>query len=662
VSWFSAVPVIAACVAIMFVPGLLVTYLFGLRGIAAWAIAPVIPIAVATVGAIVAPALGVRLSLWVLLVPSIVIALVVGLVSFLLRRKYPARTPDDRGLTYAILAGLGVALVVGVITAKLSITDADNFAATFDAVFHYHALAYILDTGNGSALTVGTLGLPGAKASFYPVAWHDLAAILQTMTGTTIPVVGNVITVVTALLVWPLACMLLARQLFGPAKLAIGVTGALSIAFPAFPWTLMGYGTLWPNILGLALVPAGLAVLMSIANLAKDDAIGRGRAWLIMPVLLVATLVAHPNALFSLAVLAIPILVLWLFMFVRDQQRAGRLVRGLVIGGVLVVGALVFAYVVNKLPMVNGIKATRWPATQDVSQAFGEALLNATNRKPAAWLLSIVVLIGVVSCIRQGTRRWLIACHALSVGLYVLAAGIANDQTSRLTGFWYNDSWRLAAMVPITGVPLAVIGVLAVTVAIRNKVGALSRIKLPEFAKSRTAIAWALVVVFAGVTAGFYAEEKAAFVEESYAQLDGGGNQKMVTADKLALMDDAQRIVPPDAVIAANPWIGATALWPLEDRKLLIPNLDPFMMPPDQAYLAEHLNFARIDQKACSLIAKLNVQYLMTGVVKLTGPDDPRMPYFRGLREPMDTKGFQLVAQRGPNKLFKITACDASRP
>jgi hypothetical protein len=662
VSWFSAVPVIATAVAIMFVPGLLVNYLFGLRGIAAWAIAPVIPISVASVGAIIAPMLGVRLSIWVLVVPSVLIAVVIGLLAFLLRRRLPARAPDERGMTFAILAGLGVALVVGVITATLSITDADNYSATFDAVFHYHALSYIEDTGNGSALTIASLGVPDIKAAFYPAAWHDLTAILQNVTGASIPEAANVITVVIALLVWPLGCMLLARQLFGPSRITVGVAGALSVAFPAFPWTLMGYGTLWPNVLGLALIPAGLAVLMSITSLAKEDVIGRARAWVILPVLGLAALMAHPNSVFSLAVLAVPILGTWLFIWTRRQHQAGKTVRGLVFAALMLVGAFVFVYVVNELPMVNAIKATRWPPFESVPQAVGEVLLNSTNRKAAAWLLSIVVLAGIISCIRQKTRRWLIAGHVLSGALFMMAAAINTDRTALFTGFWYNDSWRLAAMLPITGVPLATIGVMAIATAVRNVLTKQTVVRLPSFARSPIAIVAVVIVAFGGLSSGFYTEDKAAFIEESYAQMDGGGNQKILTKSKLALIEDTERIVPPDALIAANPWIGATAVWSLADRRLLIPNLDPLIMTPDQAYLAKNLIKASTDPKVCDLVTKLNVQYLMTGPIALAdGPNDSRLPFFSGLREPNGAKGFERVAQEGGSELFKITACGSGR-
>jgi hypothetical protein len=663
VSWFSAVPEIVVCVAIMFLPGLPVTYLAGLRGIAAWAIAPVVPITVAAIGAIIAPSLGIRLSIWVLVVPSVAIALVVGVIAFLLRHRFPARTPDARGVTYAILAGFGFALVVGLVTAKWSITRPDNFAATFDAVFHHHALAYIQDTGNGSALTISGLGVEGVTPSFYPAAWHDLAAILQNVTGTGIPVAANVITIVISLLIWPLGCILLGRQLFGPAPLPLAVTGALSLALPAFPWTLMGYGTLWPNILGLALVPAGLAVLMSITNLAKEDVIGRGRAWLFAPVLLVATVFAHPNALFSLVVLALPILATRLFIMVRNYQRAGQLTRGLVTAAALVVGSAVLAYLINSLPVVNAIKTTRWQPVENPAQAVGEVVLNATNQKGAAWLLSIVVLAGIISSLRQKNRRWLVAGYVLTAVLFVMAVGVNDDYTAKFTGFWYNDSWRLAAMLPITGVPLAAIGILAITTAIKNRIDALGSVKVPDRARSQTVLAAAVIVVFTVLTFGFYASEKGTFVRDSYAQLDGGtGDKRMLNPDKVALMKDAQRIVPQDALVAANPWTGATALWPLADRKLLIPNLDPGVMTPDQAYLAEYLVLARRDPKACGLISRLNVQYLMTGPVEMTGPDDHRLPRFRGLGEPSDPKDFQLVAEQGKNKLFKITACDSARP
>jgi hypothetical protein len=75
---------------------------------------------------------------------------------------------------------------------------------------------------------------------------------------------------------------------------------------------------LWSNLLGMSVAPAALAVVVSVCGLAKDDAIGRGRAWLLLPVTAVGLALAHPNALFTLIALSIfPVRL-------REEHRTGR--------------------------------------------------------------------------------------------------------------------------------------------------------------------------------------------------------------------------------------------------------------------------------------------------------------------------------------------------
>ena len=55
--------------------------------------------------------------------------------------------------------------------------------------------------------------------------------------------------------------LLLVRTLVGRSAGAALAAPVLSLGFIAFPWTLVTYGALWPNLLGVALVPAALAAV-----------------------------------------------------------------------------------------------------------------------------------------------------------------------------------------------------------------------------------------------------------------------------------------------------------------------------------------------------------------------------------------------------------------
>ena len=81
------VPVALVAVAWLWGPGLPVSYLLGLRGIAAFAIAPVFSIAVVASAAVIAQLAGLDWSLPVVLVAALVVIALAGLLAFLLRRR-----------------------------------------------------------------------------------------------------------------------------------------------------------------------------------------------------------------------------------------------------------------------------------------------------------------------------------------------------------------------------------------------------------------------------------------------------------------------------------------------------------------------------------------------------------------------------------------------
>src|SRR4051794_9723875 len=305
-NWIEAAPVALVTVAWLLVPGLFVSYLLGLRGVAAWGLAPVTGIALIACTAVLGGFLGIGWSVGFVLLVSVAFVAVVAAVAFLLRRRaFLAADPDPRGLTLA--AGLGIlpAVVLGLTTIIESMGAPDTLSQTYDAVFHYNALAYINDSHHASALSMSALGNPHIPGFFYPAAWHDLASLVMMSGGASIPLAANAVTVAATVVLWPLSCLLLVRQLFGRNLGALVITGTLSIGFTAFPWDLLGFGVLWPNLLGMSIAPALFAVVLTLTGWARDDAIGKVRAWLALAVGLVAAGFAHPNVLFSLVVLSV---------------------------------------------------------------------------------------------------------------------------------------------------------------------------------------------------------------------------------------------------------------------------------------------------------------------------------------------------------------------
>src|SRR3954468_7216858 len=84
----------ALCLAALLVlPGLGPAHLLGLRGIAAWGLAPAVSVTLVAVGGIVAPVVGLRWNVLVLLGATLLAGAVAVLAARLLARAGPGRRP-----------------------------------------------------------------------------------------------------------------------------------------------------------------------------------------------------------------------------------------------------------------------------------------------------------------------------------------------------------------------------------------------------------------------------------------------------------------------------------------------------------------------------------------------------------------------------------------
>lgn len=637
-AWTAAGPALAVAAAWFLGPGLLVTYAAGLRGIVAWGCAPLVSVGSAAVAAVGAGLLGIGWSGWVAVLPAVLLALVAGAVT-LWRRIGP---PPDAPLVG--LAAAGGLVVGGALAMAAMVAGTDSPAAvsqTYDAVFHYNAVARIVAGGDASSLTAGTLTAPGAASAFYPAAWHDMVSLVVLGSGASIPVATNAVAATVAALVWPLTVTALVRQVFGPSWAAVAIAPVVAAGFVALPWILLTFGVLWPNLLGLALVPAALAAVVAMCRLGASS-LTPGRAGALLPVAVAALGLAHPNTVFSLAALAAAPLAWWFARRVVAQVRDGHRVRAAaLVAAVAVTGTAVAAFLLTS-PLLDGVRTFDWPAFEAPAQAVGEVALGATNRTDVSWTVAVVVLVGLAVAWRDPDRRWLVPAHAVTASLYVLAASLDTPLSAALTGFWYNDSHRLAAMLPITGVPLAVLGITAIGAALGRW------ITRPGPAVLAVATAAAVVVA----SSGMYVRDHAELVDDTYPALDQP--HRLLSVDERAFYERIAPLIEPAAVVAQNPWSGSALLWALTGREVLFPHLGG-QWTADQRYLAAHLREVTTDPQVCSVAERLRVRYLLVGVNDFL-PQDVRTRSYPGLARP--SSGFtRVAADDSGNALYALTGC-----
>ena len=646
VGWLDATPAIVAAVAWTVLPGVPPVYALGLRGVTAWGIAPIVAIGSAAVAAVLAGLLGVPwsgASAAVAVAPALLAAVVLGAARSVPRWR--SVSPSD-GVWFGVAAavGLTVAVVIGLVTVTAGIGVPSRLSHTYDAVFHYSAVARILSGGSASSLTLGTLTDPGAEIAFYPAAWHDVVSLVVPVTGASIPVASNAVVVAVTCVVWPLSCAALVRSVCGRAPVAVALAPVLALGFVSFPWALTSFGVLWPNLIGVSLLPAALAVVLVLCGVAPGSSLSRGRAALLLPVVVVALGLAHPNTLFSLAVLAVFPMGWWLGRLVLGQVRAGRRgVPAVEVAAVLAAGTAIGWFLLTA-PLFDDLRAFDWPAYQEPGRAVGEVVLGSTNGAQPAWAVAVVVLVGLVAAALVPDRRWLVPAHLASATLFVLASAQETEIAAAVTAFWYNDAYRLAAVLPVTGVPLAVLGIVGT--------GALAHRIRPTRGVAEAVALGAAAVVLA-TSGAMYLGRHADVVRIGYPPPEVESD--LLTAEERAFFAAVDDLIEPGSVVAQNPWSGSSLLWPLTGHEVLFPHLTGDWTA-DQLYLARHLDDAATDPRVCRVAQRLDVRYVLTGT-----PDfwlgDPRARNFPGLADVGGPGFLRLAGDGNGNALYELTAC-----
>lgn len=646
-SWLEFIPTLTVAVVVLFAPGLAIGWLLRLRGL--WLIATATPISVSVVAvaALVAPWLGLRWSL----LPAIVLTAVAALAAFAWAR-WVGTPSQPKALSrselskraWPLVIAVGIPLVtIGFILLRGMVAP-DYLSQRYDNFFHLNAVQYVLDTGNASPLWVGTMtagdtgGLP-----FYPSAWHAVASLVVMLGGSTVVVSTNAVIIATAALVWPLGAVLLTRTALGRGRAGVIGAGVLAAAFPAFPFLPLHYGVLYPLFLGLACLPAILAAATSAL---RPGLVRRRQDFALLLILAIPGLgVAHPGALLALLALTVPLV---LGLVLHSVRRAGRtsLRVAWAAGLVAYLGLGILALWVVR-PPANQIY---WGVIESLPQAIGEVVGAAVFQYPIAPVVAALLIVGAYSSVRRPTyRRWTILGTALvGSALYVVVAGSPFESVRLwLTGPWYNNAPRLASIWVVAVLPLAALGA---TVLVRWLLARISFVRRWSTAHRSIATVVAAMALLVS-TQGAAIHQAAADLEFTYELRPGG---PILTPDEFALIMRLPDLVPADAVIAADPWTGASFAYGMADRRVLNPHL--LMEESPAAHVVNtRLSTAGDSPAVCAALDETGVRYVLD--FSSDGDFMENNGDFSGLDGLKDSPYVELVAAEGQAKLYRVVSC-----
>ncbi len=251
-------------------------------------------------------------------------------------------------------------------------------------------------------------------------------------------------------IVFPLSAITLAVTLFGNSRLVIASVGVAAQLIGAFPWRFLSWGQLYSNLMAMSLlsaVIAGLVVLLR--SWASSTIASRTLLVGLIGVAVIGTALAQPNTVFALVVIGFAFIVNAIVM-------APRPVRWKLLWAACVVVALLGGWTLLYIaPFMQRTVTWVWDSFETPAQAFGELVTLGFNGGLGQFGLAAVVIVGGWSVVRRHPRESWLPASALAFGvLYVLAAGSEGRVRDFVTGFWYHDSYRLAALVALLSVPL----------------------------------------------------------------------------------------------------------------------------------------------------------------------------------------------------------------
>lgn len=651
---------------LFFVPGGLVASILGARSLSRFALAAPISFSIAGITAVGVQLIGLPFTPVAFLCATIVVAGIALLLRFVLRDRvnfgeFSGNEPLEPAAGGALLPrfalGAAIALPAAVIALRYTrgIGQPGNISQLFDNVFHVNAVKLIADTQNGSSLLLGNL--TEASQAFYPAAMHDMIALVSMTGGFGVPESINVATVVIGALVWPLSCLFLVIRLFGNRVVPIVIAGVVSVGFGAFPYRLISFGVLYPLHAAMAMLPIAIALFIEAFRMSRTRRSSPGTAGLLLLVVLPAIALTHPSVIVAALLFSVPFCLARAIAMVRTAEGdGGARTIGLatLFGcGYLAVTAVIFFAL--RPPLV----VAPWSAFESTTASIGAVITSSPLGFSTAYAMFALIVVGSATAFRRPGRYWpLLAVFAIAGLIYVAGASFADGWLRDLiTGVWYRDNIRLASMLPVATLPLAVLGGTTIADSLRRLIGWSAHRRgrpLTKKVDARVLVACGLVVALAALplTQRGQISSNEFFIADTFS---AGPDARLLSDDERTLIEQVAGIVPEDEVVVGNPATGASMVYAIGDRAALAPHIFGGRTEQEQ-YLLDHWDEAGTDPQVCEFVQELDAYWALDfGTDAVLGNQSSMSGLDNlGAQPPV---GIEERGAVGDARLYEATAC-----
>lgn len=664
-SWLATIPLLLFAVVLAFGPGYAMGWALRIPARLRVFYAPLLSFGLVGVSAIALGKIGIAWSLLPFVVTAAVLISLAWALVWLVGRRWPTLTSaewpgNDVPVAWPVVGAVLGGFLVLHMTEDM-VYGPEAFSQSLDNSFHMNAIRWIQEHGDASSLTLGAVSAADQQPAFYPAGWHDFVSLIYSTTGTSIATATIVTVLLAASILWP--CSLVALSLSIPKlrRLQALAIPALTCGFAAFPGLLLRWGVLFPNLLGYALVPSFVALMVCLVQVMV-----RGEYAALLSLCLAALVgvaglaLVHPNAVVSAVVFALPLVLAGVAWVVRSRELASRQkwVRSALLGLVILgcVGAWWF--------LRPGASASNtWEPMLTEGEALYQFLFlgleNANQLRDTfnpSYLAGFLALWGAGYLLYKHRNLWLIASWVLIGYLWIVSASVPRGEFRLLmVAPWYTDHFRLAALVVFPSVILAGIGLGGFVEGLLTWVA--RRAPRPARLKVATVgmgVAMVLVLVVAGLSSRVPSvQETTLAVSQEYRVTP---TSVVLNQDEMNVINEIPKIVPKGDVIVNNPWDGSAYIYALADRHLTGYHFE-FETSPKYSAIMHNLKDARTNPEVCREVNKYKAHWYVHLENQLNfGPDAQKN--YDGLVAAIDTDVLTPVYSSGSMTLYRISACD----
>lgn len=452
------------CIAAIAVPGTLGLWAAGLP--LAWSVccSPLIGLTLlAVVGQALALAGIASSPLLIFGIEAAIVAIIFAVARALkLKQVQMPRIPLWMPLIYvAVGAALGYNLFVS------RIGSPDALFQAYDVTQHLNIIQSMSESGRFTSLGVNPYMsatdaaiAPIDYSGFYPAAWHALCALVIMISGVATTVSINASMFIMCAVAFPLAALAFISAVFPGKKKAQLIGAVVCLAFVSFPWNLLTFGPVYPNVAGYCLVPAAMAVFVSLLSDGYDVS-DRVRFVVALLAAAVGLALCHPSAIFTCIVILSPYVVHRICDACNEKGAKAPIKLGLSAAFVAFVAA--FWLVCYKLPVFQDTVTHTWkPYAWAWQEIVNILLLSHTfgfyTETAAQYALAALVVFGFFTCVFTRGKRWIGVSYLIACYILIIAATHSDELKQLVGGFWYTDPMRLASVCVIAAIPLAVLG------------------------------------------------------------------------------------------------------------------------------------------------------------------------------------------------------------